>query len=249
MQTSRLFGLIGYPLGHSFSKNYFTEKFAKEGITDARYELFPIPSIDELPSLLGHHKNLVGLNVTIPYKESVLPYLDDLSPEARQIGAVNVITIHQNRLKGYNSDAIGFQESLLRLLGKTKIEKALIFGTGGSSKAVSFVLQECNISYKFVSRSPEIGEISYDDINKQLLNNHQLLINTTPLGMHPNTDSCVPIPYSNLTPSHFLFDLVYNPELTTFLRKGLDQGCKIQNGLEMLVGQAEAAWKIWNRNE
>lgn len=244
------FGLIGYPLGHSFSKKYFTEKFEKENITDCEYELYPLESLDELPNLIKSVKGLKGLNVTIPYKEQVLKFLDEIDPKAEQIGAVNIVKIQGKKLIGFNTDYIGFKESLIKFIGSNPMpEKALILGTGGASKAVKVVLKDLNIDYNIVSRNPIEDQISYDSLNTSIpqhLNTHKLIINTTPLGMAPKTESLPDLPYQLLTTDHFLYDLVYNPMKTAFMQKGIDDHCWVKNGLEMLYGQAEAAWKIWN---
>jgi len=244
------FGLIGYPLGHSFSKKYFTEKFEKENITDCEYELYPLESLDELPNLIKSVKGLKGLNVTIPYKEQVLKFLDEIDPKAEQIGAVNIVKIQGKKLIGFNTDYIGFKESLIKFIGSNPMpEKALILGTGGASKAVKVVLKDLNIDYNIVSRNPTEDQISYDSLNTSIpqhLNTHKLIINTTPLGMAPKTESLPDLPYQLLTTDHFLYDLVYNPMKTAFMQKGIDAHCWVKNGLEMLYGQAEAAWKIWN---
>ncbi len=244
------FGLIGYPLGHSFSKKYFTEKFEKENITDCEYELYPLESLDELPNLIKSVKGLKGLNVTIPYKEQVLKFLDEIDPKAEQIGAVNIVKIQGKKLIGFNTDYIGFKESLIKFIGSNPMpEKALILGTGGASKAVKVVLKDLNIDYNIVSRNPIEDQISYDSLNTSIpqhLNTHKLIINTTPLGMAPKTESLPDLPYQLLTTDHFLYDLVYNPMKTAFMQKGIDAHCWVKNGLEMLYGQAEAAWKIWN---
>lgn len=244
------FGLIGYPLSHSFSKKYFTNKFEKEGISDCSYELFPIESIQELPQVLADNPELIGLNVTIPYKEQVLPFLDKLDPKAEAIGAVNTIKIEDGKLTGYNTDYNGFKDSLTKFIGPNPSpQKALILGTGGASKAVKAVLEDLGIEYQFVSRKLEEGQLSYNSISSSP--NHlltsSLIINTTPLGMSPNEESLPDLPYSHLTPNHLLFDLVYNPMKTAFMQKGIDANCWIKNGLEMLHGQAEKAWEIWNK--
>lgn len=244
------FGLTGYPLGHSFSKKYFTEKFEKEGIEDCEYELYPLEDIEELPELIKSEKGLIGLNVTIPYKQQVIKFLDEIDPKAEQIGAVNTIKIQGKKLKGYNTDYIGFKESLVKLVGPNPMpEKALILGTGGASKAVKAALEDLGIEFQFVSRNPADGELSYEDLNTQysILNTAKLIINTTPLGMAPNTEALPDLPYHQLTEHHYLYDLVYNPLITAFMQKGIDARCWVKNGLEMLYGQAEAAWEIWNQ--
>ena len=245
----KIYGLIGYPLGHSFSKKYFTEKFAGEGISNAAYELFPIEEINLLPELIKNNEELIGLNVTIPYKEQVLPYIHEFDNTAESIQAVNCIKIIRNNkdilLRGYNTDAYGFETALKPLL-ENHHKKALIFGTGGASKAVEFVLRKLNIEYKYVSRTPRQNIIGYRDIDKDVLHEYSILINTSPLGMHPNLDSAPDIPYEVLTDQHLLYDLVYNPEETKFMKLGMKNGAKAENGLKMLYGQAEKAWEIWN---
>ena len=246
---SRLFGLIGYPLSHSFSKKYFSEKFQELQLEDHVYELFPLQHIEELPNLIKSHPNLTGLNVTIPYKQDVIPFLNELDSAAKEIGAVNTINFGQSGLKGYNTDVYGFELSLKETLSRfdgTKVEKALVFGTGGAAKAVEFVLRKLEIEFLLVSRSASKGHLTYDEIDKEILSEYSLLINTTPLGMSPNIDSAPPIPYDDLSRSNILFDLVYNPEKTLFLKEGERHGCLIKNGLEMLHLQAEKAWEIWN---
>lgn len=244
----KLFGLIGYPLSHSFSKRYFAEKFAKEGIKDCFYELFPISNIQELPRLINKFPNLQGLNVTIPYKEAVFPFLDDIDEGAQAVGAVNTIKIQEGKLLGFNTDVYGFEVSLTDpsfLAPRPSPLKALILGTGGAAKAVTFVLKKLNIPYLTVSRSAEKGDITYEEMEGSMMSAYRLIINTTPLGMSPKEDTFPPIPYANLGKDHLLYDLVYNPKVTTFLKKGQAQGSLIQNGLEMLYLQAEKAWEIW----
>lgn len=240
----RLFGLIGFPLTHSFSKKYFTEKFEKEGLKDCRYENFAIPTINQLSDILAK-PGLSGLNVTIPYKESVLSFLDELDPVVKKIRACNCITIKDKKLKGYNTDIIGFERSLLEHF-KSPHKHALILGTGGSAKAVEFVLKKLEISYKYVSRKPSVKHYSYEQLTADVIQKNTLIINTTPLGMFPNVTQAPPIPYDHLTAKHFLFDLIYNPEKTLFLKKGEEKGAMIQNGFDMLVYQSEENWKRWN---
>ncbi|QHT69545.1 shikimate dehydrogenase [Rhodocytophaga rosea] len=256
----RIFGLIGFPLSHSFSKKYFTEKFSREGITDASYELFPLQTISLLPDLFRSQPHLRGLNVTIPYKQAVLPYLDQLHPAAARIGAVNVIRIGENGSKtGYNSDYFGFTSSLFEWFSQVHKDgsvediikqcKALVLGTGGASKAVKAALEDLQINYISVSRQPAQNQLSYDQLTEAILKEHTLIINTTPLGMSPDTQNFPPIPYQYLTTGHYLYDLVYNPEETVFMQKGKDKGAFVLNGLPMLYGQAEKSWEIWNSNE
>ncbi|HET9057909.1 MAG TPA: shikimate dehydrogenase [Chitinophagaceae bacterium] len=241
-----VFGLIGYPLTHSFSKNYFTEKFQKEGIRDCVYENFPIENIRYLTDLLQNHPDLKGLNVTIPYKEQVIPFLDERDEIVEATGACNCIKIDNGKLKGFNTDVTGFENSLKKNL-QPHHTKALILGKGGAAKAVAYVLQKLGIDYVFVSRRKEDGNtISYHQLTIEFLQTHLLLINTTPLGMFPKTEDCPDIAYDYLTPQHHLYDLVYNPAKTLFLQKGEEKGSTIQNGYEMLLLQAEESWKIWN---
>lgn len=251
MAITHEYGLIGYPLEHSFSKRYFTEKFAREGITGHVYQLFPITAIEELPALLAAHPNLQGLNVTIPYKQAVLPLLDELDENARAVGAVNTIRIRDGRLQGFNTDIYGFERSLRRFL-QTADEApgaALVLGTGGASKAVRFVLERLHLAYLLVSRHAERGDLVYEDLDRDLVATHPLIINTTPLGMAPAVDTHPDLPYQYLTAAHFLYDLVYNPEKTVFLTEGEKRGAATMNGLEMLYLQAEKAWDIWNAEE
>lgn len=240
----RQLGLIGYPLSHSFSKEYFRGKFEREGIGGYDYELFPLESIDQLPALLAGRPDLLGLNVTIPHKVSVLPYLDELDTTAAAIGAVNTIRITGGRLKGYNTDAYGFRTSLEPLLLPSH-RKALILGTGGASRAIIYVLEELGIDYIFASRNPEAKEIGYDEIDRAVIHSYPLIINATPLGTYPNVNECPDIPYGELDGQNLLFDLVYNPAETLFLRNGKKRGARTSNGMEMLRLQAEKAWEIW----
>ncbi|KLT64996.1 shikimate dehydrogenase [Pedobacter sp. BMA] len=246
----KTYGLIGYPLSHSFSKKYFTEKFLNEGIGDHHYELFPIEDIKALPDLLNANSTLCGLNVTIPHKVNVLCYLNEVDEAADQIGAVNCISIKsfdgENYLKGYNTDAFGFEESLKPLLADHH-QKALVFGDGGAAKAVKYVLKKLNITYQIVVRKATPGAILYNEITPEILASHKLLINTTPLGMSPNIDTYPEIDYSLIDSSYLAYDLVYNPLETAFLAKAAAQGAQIKNGLEMLYQQAEKAWAIWNK--
>ena len=246
----RLFGLIGFPLSHSYSKKYFTDKFLHEKFTDCRYENFPIQSLDVLSGLIDHNPELEGLNVTIPYKEQILSFLTGLDENARAIGAVNTVKIIRNQgkvmLKGYNTDAYGFYSSLKPFLNKN-LTSALILGTGGASKAIAHVLKQLGISCLFVSRHPKRNDhISYIELCGPVLYNYQLIINTTPVGMHPDEEVCPDIPYEFITGKHLLYDLVYNPSETRFLRKGKEMGAHVINGLNMLHLQAEKAWEIWN---
>ena len=243
----KLYGLIGYPLGHSFSKKYFTEKFEKEGLTNCSFEAFPIPSIDEFPELLKKNPSLKGLSVTIPYKEQVLKFITELSDEVKYIGAANSIKISGNKLIAYNTDIIGFKESFIKQLKPTH-KKALILGTGGASKAVQYVLQQLNIEFLIATRSEELknGFINYKMIDEKIMNDHTVIINCSPVGTFPNDNVAPDIPYHLLTSNHYLFDLVYNPLKTLFLKKGEEKKASTQNGYDMLAIQAEASWKIWN---
>lgn len=245
---SRLYGLIGYPLIHSFSQNYFNQKFEAEGI-DAKYVNFEIADIGELMEVVSENANLCGLNVTIPYKEQVIPYLDEVDEDAAKIGAVNVIKFIRGKnslkFKGYNSDIIGFCDSLKPLL-KPEHKKALILGTGGAAKAVYHGLQNLGIEPMYVSRSKRDGMLTYGDLSAAVMNEYKVIVNATPLGMYPHVDECPNIPYHLLTPSHLCYDLLYNPDVTLFMKRAEEQGAEIKNGLEMLLLQAFAAWNIWN---
>ncbi len=244
-QKKRLFGLVGFPLSHSFSKKYFTGKFEAEGLSHCRYELFPVEDIREFPSLLESNPSLEGLNVTIPYKQSVMQYLNEIDREAAAAGAVNTIKIREGKSKGYNTDVFGFRQSLGELI-KNEKPTALVLGTGGASKAVVFVLKKMKIPYLLVSRSKQKADLEYADITGEVLKHHRLVVNTTPLGMFPDVDTCPPLPYEAFGNSHFAFDLVYNPEQTIFLKKASAGGARTCNGLRMLHLQAERAWEIWN---
>ncbi len=245
----KTYGLIGYPLSHSFSQKYFTQKFADEK-TDARYLLFPLPSIDDFHGLLEHHPYIAGLNVTIPYKEKIIPFLDAMDESASEVGAVNVIKIRWNdgkpHLTGYNSDTYGFAQSLIPLLQPSH-QRGLILGTGGASKAVAHVLNRLNIPCTFVSRQPHrLNDIHYTEVDKSVIHSHTIIINTSPVGMYPYPDICPDIPYEYLTPNHIAYDLIYNPEQTLFLSNAEKRGAVIKNGIEMLFLQARKAWDIWN---
>jgi shikimate dehydrogenase len=244
----KVFGLIGGTVSHSFSKAYFDEKFFREGLRDYHYELFPLNNITEIETLLKDTKGLSGLNVTIPYKEQILKYLDEIDGFAKQIGAVNVIRIKEGKLQGFNTDSDAFRETLEKWLPKEKTFKALILGTGGSSKAVVEALNRLKISYQLVSRDARKGIISYDDLAKDTkhITESNLIINTTPLGMSPNTEAIPPIEFEHVGADHYVYDLIYNPARTMFLQKAEMRGATIKNGLEMLHVQAEKSWKIWN---
>ncbi len=241
----RKFGLIGYPLGHSFSATYFKNKFRSEGVVDATYDNYPLTSIEQLPDLLANEPQLEGMNVTLPYKETVIPFLDELSPEARKVGAVNCIVRRDGILTGHNADLYGFRTSLLEFIGQER-PHALILGTGGASKAVACALSELGMEYRFVSRREGSDRLTYDQVTPELLRAFLLIVNATPLGTTPNTDSAPDIPYSALSPHHALFDLVYNPPKTRFLALGETYGARICNGYRMLVLQAERSWEIFN---
>ncbi len=244
------YGLIGYPLGHSFSRKFFTEKFEKEGI-DAQYLNFEIPSIEEFPEVIKNHPELRGLNVTIPYKQQVMQYLDDISEEAKAIGAVNVVkcqlsTVNcQPHLTGYNSDVIGFVESIKPLL-QPHHKKALILGTGGASKAIRYGLEKkLGLETLFVSRSAREGMITYEDVTAEVLKEYEVIVNCSPVGMFPHVDECPALPYEAMNENNLLYDLVYNPLETLFMKKGAAQGATVKNGLEMLHLQAIASWEFW----
>lgn len=241
------YGLIGYPLGHSFSKKYFTEKFKNEKIS-SEYGLFPLKSIDELGVFIEANPTLGGFNVTIPYKQQIMPFLDEIDNEAAAVGAVNVVKIIKRNgkliLKGYNSDVYGFYTSLKPLL-KEHHKKALILGTGGASKAVAAMLSRLGIEYTYVSRAAKEGQLTYNDINAQIMNDYTIVINCSPVGMSPNIDEAPLLPYNLFTDKHIAYDLVYNPLETKFLSLAKAQGATIKNGLEMLYLQAERAWEIW----
>ena len=242
-----LLGLIGYPLDHSWSARYFNEKFRKEGRTDSVYQLFPLISLDVFPAFLQSHPQLSGLNVTIPYKEKIIPYLDDLDETARQIGAVNTIKIiHENGkiiTKGFNTDAGGFLETLTEQI---PLSHALILGTGGASRAVAFALKSLGIGFSFVSRNNRgPGIILYDELSVEVIHDNKFIINTTPLGMYPLITEIPPLPYQGLTENHFLYDLIYNPDETGFLKQGKLRNARTINGMQMLINQAELAYQIF----
>jgi len=243
------YGLIGYPLRHSFSIGYFNEKFSSEGI-DAEYVNFEIPSINEFMKVIEENPNLCGLNVTIPYKEQVIPFLNEIDKDTKAIGAVNVIKIIREKgkvkLVGYNSDIIGFTQSIQPLL-QPHHHKALILGTGGASKAVFHGLKKLGIESKFVSRRTRFGMYSYEELTPEIIKEYTVIVNCTPVGMYPKADVCPNIPYEHLTAEHLLYDLLYNPDITLFMKKGEAQGATTKNGLEMLLLQAFAAWEIWQK--
>ncbi len=244
------YGLVGYPLGHSFSKAYFEQKFQNENIK-AEFLNFELENIADFPQLLANNPNLKGLSVTIPHKETIIPFLDEVEGAAQEIGAVNSVRICRQgetiKTIGYNTDYYGFGKSLDVFLERKTDLKALILGTGGASKAISYALKQREIPYKLISRNRAKGDYAYQDLTPHNISSHHLIINTTPLGTFPNNETFPEIPYESITNSHFLFDLVYNPEKTTFLRKGEEQGAKIQNGLPMLHYQAERSWELWHK--
>jgi len=244
----KVFGLIGGTVSHSFSKAYFDEKFFREGLRDYHYELFPLSTIKELESLLKDTKELAGLNVTIPYKEQVLEYLDEVDGFAKKIGAVNVIKIQDGKLKGYNTDSDAFYDTIEKWLPKQQKIQALILGTGGSSKAVQEALKRLNIEFKVVSRKAKKGHLTYKALQKDpaYIKHSHLIVNTTPLGMSPETEAMPPIDFEHIGPEHYVYDLIYNPARTMFLQKAEMRNATIKNGLEMLHMQAEKSWTIWN---
>ena len=245
----KLYGLLGYPLVHSFSQNYFNQKFESENI-DAEYINFEIPDVGMLMEVVAENENLNGLNVTIPYKEQVIPFLDEIDPAASEVGAVNVIKFIRGkdglRLKGYNSDIIGFTDSIKSLL-KPHHQSALVLGTGGAAKAVSYSLRKLGLEVQLVSRRKSANTLVYEELTKNDLKTHKVIVNTTPLGMYPNVDICPDIPYRYLTPQHLCYDLIYNPDETLFLKNSRLAGAQVKNGLEMLLLQAFASYSIWNQ--
>ena len=244
----KIFGLIGETVSHSFSKSYFDEKFFREGFRDYRYELFPLKNIKEIETLLKETKGLTGLNVTLPYKEKVMKYLNEVDAVAKRIGAVNVIKIKEGKRIGYNTDSDAFFETIEKWLPKDQTFHALVLGTGGSSKAVQEALKRISVDFKIVSREKKRGDYTYEEINSDssIITNANLIINTTPLGMSPNTDTMPPIDYEHITKDHYVYDLIYNPARSMFLQKSEMRGATIKNGLEMLHVQAEKSWQIWN---
>ncbi len=246
------FGLIGFPISHSFSKKYFTDKFVKLGITDYSYELFPLENVSDFYELIQNNPELIGLNVTIPHKETVIPFLDSCDELSTKVGAVNTIKIFRdstNKIistKGFNTDIIGFEKSIVSI-SDLKTKKALILGTGGASKAVAYVLSKLSIPFLIVSREKNKADLVYKEINQSILNEYTFIINTTPLGKFPEINECVDFPFDYLNTNHFLYDLIYNPEITLFLSKGKMKGSMIKNGFEMLLEQADASFKIWEK--
>lgn len=244
----KLYGLIGYPLGHSFSKLYFTEKFERENITDCFFEAFPIDSINQFPALLKNNPSLKGLSVTIPYKEQVLQYVDEISDEVEAIGATNSIKISKGKLTAYNTDIVGFEKSFIKLL-KPHHAKALVLGTGGASKAVQYVLGKLKIEFLVVTRKKKnINQVIYEELDETIMDKYTVIINCSPVGMFPSENLAPAIPYSLISDSHYLYDLVYKPSETLFLKKGKESGAVVQNGYEMLLIQAEESWRIWNND-
>lgn len=246
-EKNKIFGLLGKNISYSFSRGYFTEKFKELNLKNYKYVNFDIQKIEDFPSIIEEYKNLKGINVTIPYKEEVIPFLSKLDKTAKKIGAVNTIKFtKRGNLKGYNSDIIGFENSILPLIEKHH-KKALILGTGGASKAIAYALKRNKIKFKFVSRNPSSKkEISYESLSEQIIEDYTIIINSTPLGTSPDIEKYPNIPYQFISEKHLLFDVIYNPEITVFLSKGKKQGAKIKNGLEMLELQAEESWRIWN---
>ncbi|WP_026763927.1 shikimate dehydrogenase family protein [Sediminibacterium salmoneum] len=241
-----LYGLLGYPLTHSFSQRYFTEKFKEMRLTESHaYQNFAIPSIEQFPQLLNEHPFLKGFNVTIPYKKQIIPFLGEMNDAVREMGACNCVQIKDGKLFGYNTDIIGFEQSLQPFL-RPSHSHALILGTGGAAAAVAYVLRKIKIPYLFVSRKEADKTIQYNQVDAAVLKKHTLIINTSPVGQYPDIAASPDIPYESLGPDHHLFDLIYNPETTRFMELGLQQGATVQNGYKMLVLQAEESWRIWN---
>lgn len=241
----RQYGLIGYPLTHSFSKKYFTEKFIKENINDAEFLNFQIKEINEVEKIFADHQQLKGLSVTIPHKKYIIQYLDEVSDVVKETGACNCIKITAEKKTGFNTDVVGFEKSFTKSL-LPQHTKALILGTGGAAAAIEFVLKKSGIQYSFVSRSENENGFTWQQLNKNIVQEFTIIINCTPLGTYPNINEAPPIPYEYLTPKHYLFDLVYNPPLTQFLLQGKRHNCIIENGYEMLIMQAEENWRLWN---
>lgn len=243
------FGLIGYPLEHSFSRDYFNDKFRKLNLRDHIYENFPLSSLDKFPALLHRNEDLCGLNVTIPHKKAILPYLRSFSPEAAQIGAVNTIGFDEGTLVGYNTDYTAFLTTLKPWLSQWEdLPEALILGTGGGAAAVAYTLHILGIAHRFVSRKVDPGFLTYDELTPEIISSHSLIINTTPAGMYPYVNNKPPIPYDALSSQHFLYDLIYRPTETVFLSEGRRRGAYVMNGMDMLILQAEEAWRIWSES-
>lgn len=241
----RLYALIGHPLKHSFSRDLFTNKFKYEGL-DCRYQNYDIQSVERILDIITEHPELSGFNVTIPYKEAIIPLLDDIDPTAKEIGAVNAVKVENGKTKGYNTDIYGFDKLLERALKGREIEHALVLGTGGASKAVQYVLRQRNIPYSTVSRSSEKGDFTYDTLTDEMLKQSHLIINTTPLGMMPRTDDFPEIHYQALSNKHILIDLIYNPKETAFMELGRTWGAKVYNGWQMFEEQAKKSWELFN---
>lgn len=241
----RKFGLIGYPLEHSFSKSFFDKKFGRENIQDAEYENYPLESIDDFPAFIESLPNLVGLNVTLPYKEKIIPYITELDETAKEIGAVNTIKFLDGKLIGFNTDAWGFAKSLLSM-ANPKMKKAIIIGDGGASKAIKYVLNRIGIEYVIVNRTKTDDVLTFEELTDELISSIQLIVQTTPLGTFPNINEMPSIPLNSINSNHIAFDLIYNPEETLFLKLMRERGAQTKNGLEMLQAQAQEAWKIWN---
>jgi len=246
-RKNKVFGLLGKDISYSFSRGYFTEKFKKIGLKNFKYVNFDIPTIEDFPSITENNEGVSGINVTIPYKEEVMQFLDKIDKTAKEIGAVNTIKItKRGNLKGYNSDVVGFEKSIFPLMKKHH-KRALILGTGGASKAIAYALKKNGIKFKFVSRNPKgKKEISYQDLSQEIMEKYLVIINSTPVGTSPNIDQSPNIPYQYITNKHLLYDLIYNPEITAFLAQGKEKGAIIKNGYEMLELQAEESWRIWN---
>jgi len=247
--SKKTFGLIGKKLSHSFSKGYFANKFKKSKMKGFDYVNFELNNINEFPELLKKDESIAGFNVTIPYKEVIIPYLDSVSKKAREIGAVNTIAVRNDKLFGFNTDVYGFENSLAKTMSWKSLDHALILGTGGASKAIQYVLEDLGISYNLISRTESNETLLYNDLDKRMMKKVQLIVNATPLGMHPNIDDAPNIPYQFLGPQHLLYDLIYNPEKSLFLKMGEEKGAMIKNGYEMLVLQADRSWQIWNEDK
>ena len=249
MNNHKIYGLLGFPLTHSFSKNYFNQKFKSEGI-DAEYINFEIDDINKIMEVLSEFPEISGLNVTIPYKEQVMQYLDEIDDDAAKIGAVNVIKILKTgndiKLKGYNSDVIGFCDSIIGMINPELHSKALVLGTGGAAKAITHGLMKLGIEPQYVSRRKSSSTFTYEELTKSIIQEHKIIVNTTPLGMYPNVNECPDIPYRFLTDKHICYDLIYNPDETLFLKNALRQGATTKNGLEMLLLQAFKSYETWN---
>mgnify|MGYP003652700437 CR=1 FL=1 len=247
-EKNKLYGLLGKNISYSFSRGYFTDKFEKLKLKKSKYVNFDLQNIEDFPAIIDDNEHLKGINVTIPYKEDIIPFLSKIDKTAKKIGAVNTIKFtKRGNLKGYNSDVVGFENSLIPLLKKHH-KRALILGTGGASKAIAYALKRNDIKYKFVSRNPEgKKEISYNSLTKEVMEKHTIIINSTPLGTFPDIDKCPNIPYQFITKNHILYDLIYNPAISTFLSKGKEKEAITKNGLQMLELQAEESWRIWNQ--